>query len=378
MKKGISLILVLQMLAPLSSYSASTPVASAPVVATAPSAAAFGNVLKTYRSQLDQNHNGVSQEAILRDFAQGLIDKNVGVEDVDAYVKSKLTTSEYANFKKFLDTSLKGIDPNKLTAEEYSGVISEALKQTQAKGLTWSGCTTLSIGILVAVASVVVGIVAIAKHKLDAITSQGLYNDYVSRQNSINSTYSDTTAKLNDPKGYFGSKINGTNVAISNRQSDIYSYQGSIANDRAEISKYQYYLDFYDLTDSERASYRSYISSDESDINYYYNKISSAQSDISSYYTNISYYQAEINRYQDPNTIKTERAALEAWLPKSLADAKSAYEVNLKNMPANNDSIAAKNVQIASTKKTLGIIAGVGGAASLAAILSSTNQGCYQ
>src|SRR5690606_14496544 len=97
----------------------------------------------------------------------------ITIDDVDAYVKKQLTEKEYAAYKADLEISMKGLDASKLTATEFSQVVSSALTQTQSRGLTYSSCAVRTTGIVLAVASVVVGVIALLKKKVDKVTEQG-------------------------------------------------------------------------------------------------------------------------------------------------------------------------------------------------------------
>lgn len=331
----------------------------------------FEKILSESQSEMDLGKT--MQGESVQKFADALIASNVSVHEIDGYVKSKLTAKEYAAYEKQSKVMMKGLDPEKMTPNEFSQVVTRALEVTQPKALTWSSCSTLTVGVLIAVAAVVVGIVAIAKRKIDKITEDGLYNDWQNKNSSINSTYNDTKSKLDDPQGYFNRKINSAKSSISSDESSIDNLEGRINSAQNSISSLRYELAHTDDED-EQSRLRSRINSYQSDIERYQREISDYQDDISDSYNDIDRYYSEKQRYLDPQVVINERAALEAWLPQALVSAEQNYQISLKDMPVNNEKIDRDNVKIAKTKKTLGIIAGVGGGASLAIILSSAGK----
>jgi chaperonin cofactor prefoldin len=361
MKNILSLCLILNLTIPPSMVSASTTTEQ-------PS---FEAILKTSQFELDTG-KAMPEESIHK-FANQLLVSNIGVSEIDSYVKSKLTPKEYLAYEKQSRIMMKGLDPEKMTPNEFSQVVSRALEVTQPKALTWSSCSTLTVGILVAVAAVIVGIVAIAKRKIDKITEEGLYNDWQNKNSAINAHYADTNSKLNDPQGYFNRKIREAQNSISSERSDNNDLENKI--DTAESRIRSLRSDLYSAyTEEEKSSIRSRINSYENDIDRYEREIRDNNSDIDRLQNNISTYQNEKIRYMNPQVVIDERAALEAWLPQALLTAEQNYQISLKDMPADNIVIDAKNVKIMKTKKTLGIIAGVGGGASLALILSSVGS----
>jgi len=342
-----------------------------PRTASAAETKTFDQILLESQTSLDMGTALPSD--MVQKFANELIAADISVDQIDQYVRSKLTAKEYGVYQKQQKIMMKGLDPEKMTPNEFSQVVARALEVTQPKALTWSSCTTLTIGILVAVAAVIVGVIAIAKQKIDLITQNGLYSDWQNKKNANQAQYNDTANKLNNPQGYFNAKINSANSDISYDQSKINDLSNQIQSAQTDLRNAQYNYS-HATTQQDLDYYSGRISSIQSSINGYSSDITRYNGYINDDQNNIQHYLGEKIRYLDPNVVAAEKAANEAWLPSAQLAADQNYQVNLTDMPANNAQITTENEQIAHSKETLGIIAGVGGATSLALILSSASS----
>src|SRR4051812_22980005 len=75
----------------------------------APGVQVLQNEVKSLRTQIDLG--AVSPADAIDSFAKALADKNVSVEDVDTYVKSRLSPREFQAFRAQMDAALAGINP---------------------------------------------------------------------------------------------------------------------------------------------------------------------------------------------------------------------------------------------------------------------------
>ncbi|MBL7717107.1 MAG: hypothetical protein JNL01_16710 [Bdellovibrionales bacterium] len=325
----------------------------------------FEQVLTDYRYKLEQSQS--DREALMKSLSTDLLDQGYTTADLEAFVGKKLSKKEYAEFQKFLKISLAGIEPSQMTAEEFSGVVEQALVATQPKGLTWSSCATRTSGIVLGVAAVVLGIIAIAKKKLDLITIEQLNKEHNQKAGQINFTYNDTNQKLDNPTGYFNSKISDAESRINSNMNSVSYYQNEINKNSSAIS----WGCSSSLDEDEADRCYDNLESLRRENQHYQEKISSLQNDTINQLQNIRRYEAEKIRYQDPAVIAAERAELEIWYPGAVQAENERYQLSLAEMPAKNEEISEKNDEIRKTKTTLGILAGFGGAASLALILSS-------
>ncbi|MBL7717106.1 MAG: hypothetical protein JNL01_16705 [Bdellovibrionales bacterium] len=349
--------------------------------------ASFVSILKNHRAELEKS--GADHGDVMNRFAKELIDQNVGVDEVSGFVKTQLSSKEFKAYQKYMDTALMGLDPNQLSTEEFSQIVEQALKVTQAKGLTWSSCTTMTGGIVLGAASLIVGIIALAKAKIDfqakkLITPQDLQKTRDGEISSIKSTYSTKTTILRDPQAYYDGKIQSSYVQMGLNNQSIQDYQLRRADAETRRSNLEYAYS-QAVTENDRYYYSNEIDKVESQIRSYNDSISSLQYSNQTLLSNISKYQSRKIYYSDPAVIAAEKAELEVWYPQALATAEDKFQVSLANLDKTNDlirednearrlEIEEKNVDIAKTKKTLGIIAGIGGAASLAALLTSVSS----
>lgn len=362
-RRLVAFVLVLQM----AIFTPGISLASAPV---AVQRAPFEDVLKTYRFQLEQPQ--ADREALLKSFSGDLLDQGYTPDDLNAFVQKQLSKKEHANFQKFMQISLAGIDPATLTAEEFSGVVEQALIATQPKGLTWSSCSTRTAGIIIGIAAVVLGVIAIVKKKLDLITKEKLDEIHAKKSGEIHFKYNDTNQKLDDPNGYFNGKIDGSLNRID-------SNDAKIREAESKISSNEYALAWgcsSTLDEDEADRCYDQMESMRNENANLRERISNLQRDSINEFKNIRFYETEKIRYQDPAVITAERAEIELWYPGAVQTENERYQLDLAEMPGKNEELSEKNEEIRRTKRTLGILAGVGGAASLAMILSSRHASC--
>lgn len=389
-RRSVALVLMFQVIG----GSLSPLVQSAHATQVVQSKASFATILRDHRAELEKK--GTDSTDVMNRFVQNLLDHNVGVADVDQFVQGQLSAKEYKSFQKYMSTSMAGLDPNTLSSEEFGQIVEQALKATQSKGLTWSSCSTMTGGIVLGVAALVVGIVALAKSKIDfeakkLITPQDLTATRDGEIKAATNSYKNKSLILRDPQTYYNGKIQTAYVEIGLNSQSIQEYQlrRSDAENRLSNLEYQY---SQALTDDDRYYYSNEIDKVERQITKYNESISNLQSNNRYLLSDINSYTQKLIYYSDPATVAAERAELELWYPQALATAENKFQVSLANLDKTNElirednearriEIEEKNVDIAKTKKTLGIIAGVGGAASLAVILSSLSscqkQGSY-
>lgn len=336
---------------------------------------AFAEILKTTQRQLDTQRG--SEKEILQNFAETLIDENISLDEVTAYAQSKLTPKEYAAYQKELKTSLKGLDSKNLTPDEFTSVLQNTLRRTQTKGLTWSSCTTLPIGVIMVVVSFVIAAIAFGKEKLDEITSSSIVKNYESKKRDIENTFSDTNTKLDDPQTYFDGKIKAARDSIKSSTSEISSANYRLKQLSDDLSDLQSRLRYE--SDPDRIdSLTRQINSISSEIDDAVSRISSEERNIKNQLNDIETFTNEKQRYADhPEDIAKERAILEIWYPKALDAAKKQYDIDLNNLPTVNEGIRAENAATAKSKKTLLIIAAIGSATGLAAIIGAASEYKY-
>lgn len=149
---------------------------------------------------------------------QSLVAKNIGIADIDAYVRAVASEKEYRSFKKTLTISLKGVNPETLTQEQMSEILASTLQSSEVEGLAWSGCAGLAVGAILVVAAVVTGIVALTKTKGE----MRIRKDFANRRTNRTSAYT--------------TRVNEINTKVQTIQGDINRYQGYITSNSQQIS----------------------------------------------------------------------------------------------------------------------------------------------
>src|ERR1700751_4894824 len=72
-------------------------------------------------------------------FSQAIVDQNISMDDVNAFVKTQMTDTQFRGFQSKMNSALRGIDPSTLTADETGQIVGQALADIHTEGLYWNG-----------------------------------------------------------------------------------------------------------------------------------------------------------------------------------------------------------------------------------------------
>lgn len=172
--------------------------------------------LKDYKIRV-QSGAMTAQESI-EAMSASMLEKNIKLSDIDAYVQANTSAKEYKTFKKSLTAALKGVNPEQMNPQQLSEVLASTMQNSNVEGLAWSGCAGLSIGIILVVSAVVVGIVALTKTKGEA---------------RIRRTYSEKRSSRTDT---YNRKVFEINNKAQTIQLDINKYQGYITSNNQKMA----------------------------------------------------------------------------------------------------------------------------------------------
>ena len=119
--------------------------------------------LKTLQASIDSGK--VGSATAVDTFSQAIADHEISVDDVNAFVKTQMTSEQYKAFQDKINSSMRGIDPTTLTAQETGDIVGQALAGIHTEGLYWSGCATVWTGAAIIAAAVVTTVFAVVKSK---------------------------------------------------------------------------------------------------------------------------------------------------------------------------------------------------------------------
>ena len=145
--------------------------------------------------------------------AKNLVDKGVGFADIDAYVKERTTRTEYKAFKTSFESAMSGINAQNMTSAELTQAMAQSLSSQNVEGLSWSGCGGMATGIVLLVAAVVVGVVAIVKSQGSARITASYESQKTTRTSQYNSDYANMQ---NEPQIIQSQMQTNTNTISSN------------------------------------------------------------------------------------------------------------------------------------------------------------------
>jgi hypothetical protein len=179
--------------------------------------------LRDYKIRVE---SGVMQpQESIEVMTQALVAKNIGLADIDAYVRTISTEKEYRNFRKTLNSSLRGINPETLTQEQMSEILASTLQSSEVEGLAWSGCAGIGIGAILVVSAVVVGIVALTKTKGET----RIRRDFANRKQSRTARYTDRVNEINNKPQFLQGEINRNQGYINQNNQRISVLTGQVS-----------------------------------------------------------------------------------------------------------------------------------------------------
>jgi hypothetical protein len=190
----------------------------------------------TFQSQIDSG--AMSLQAGAQGFADQLYQAGITTSDILAYVRLHASPKEFESFEAALQTSMSGLKDTSLEAlseKERAHVLSMAISATRTQGVSWSGCAGATIGVILIVAAVVVGIVALTK----SVGEKRIRKKFADRKASRTERYQNELFNMKNEKQNIQNQIADAQTKITYNNSQINYYTGVLAG--------------ADLTDAGRA-----------------------------------------------------------------------------------------------------------------------------
>ena len=221
-------------------------------------AALLGDV-KTLESGIDSGK--LKPTDAIDAFSQSIMNQNISINDVNAFVKTQMTDEQFQAFEQKMDSAMRGIDPATLNAQETGEIVGQALAEIHTEGLYWSGCVKVWTGAALIAAAVVTGIIAILKSK----SQSSIRNDYQNKINDSNNSYNNDISNANNWKTAYPNIIQSDQNNINNDENAISSLSYDEANATTQAQADAYAADIRD----DQAD----IANQQADINFYNSKL---------------------------------------------------------------------------------------------------------
>lgn len=355
--------------------------------------------VKTLQTSIDSGK--MTPAAAVDVFSTNIVQQNISVDQVSAFVKTQMTEAQYAAYQNQIHTAMNGIDPSTLQPSELGQIVGQALSNVQTTGLYWDGCASIWTGAAVIAAAVVAGIIAIVKSK-SASSIQSSYNAKIAAQQAANaqqiqqtqnqyaaniastkSSYQQQISDTNNWKTAFPANINTQNGNINNAQNAISNDTNSIAYTQNQMNQTQSdltyhenrYAEYGDAYDNEEINNdeatittdQNAIAADNSDIASQNAEITSAQNAVIFYQGKIALYtanpaQAAIDAQTLASQESTQVAQLQAALPQAIAALQASGNQSIAALQTSENSQLSAVPGNQTLAKSLEIGGGIGAA----------------
>ncbi len=276
---------------------------------------------------------GLPVNQAVQNFTDSIINNGVTVSDLSDFVNSldSLTSKDKEEFNEIKRLAQLGAE-SEMDSEEFGMFAGRLLDTVDPQGLSWSGCAGLTTGIILLVASVVVGIVALTKTAGEERIKKRYQTKKADRQQQYNSD-----------KAYVANRPEAIDQEINRNNRDIEQYENKIDEAQSDIN---YNLGIIagsqDPEVIKAAGDR--IKQLNDDIDYYQAKIDNVQSKIAG-------LLLEKEDYQDPQFVANRLNAIEIDYNSDMSAINAEEQKKIDLIPANK-----------RLAKTLGIGAGIGAA----------------
>ena len=312
------------------------------------SSIAFGSDLKVSK-ELTQSKNdiikssivnfntqkdlGVSVNEAVDNFTSNIINNQVTVADLSNFIDSLDSVSEEdkEDFREIKRLAQIGAD-SEMDSVEFGNFTGRLLETVDPQGLSWSGCAGLTSGVILLVASVVVGIVALTK----TAGESRIKKKYQDRR-------SQRTAQYNSDIAAVHGRLEDIDQEINNLNGDIEQYENLIDEAQSDIN--------YNLGIIAGSEDPEVIKAAGDRIKELNDNIDSYQANIDNAQASIAGLMLEKDDYLDPQYVANRLNALEIDYNADLSAINAEEQSKIDLIPANK-----------KLAKRLGIGAGIGAA----------------
>jgi hypothetical protein len=303
---------------------------SATAFAAARPAGALEGEVRTLRASIDGGTGEI--EKAVDAFAAKIIDKNITLDQVHEYMKSRTTAREYREYRALIDRSLKGVDPATLKSEEVAQLLTQAMGQVRSDGLSWSGCTGLTLGAIGLAIAVIVFIVGVTKQTSDAEVKKEFEERRRNSTNSYNNSISDThNWQTSIPRRISDNESNITSAY--NRQYQL-PYEINSQENRLRDLEYRY----YNTPDAERSTWDwQRIQDARTELDRLHEELRNIPGRIAGYQQNINRLREQYARYSaNPGLVALDAADLERRRDQAIVDLNAQEVTELGEVPGIN------------------------------------------
>lgn len=293
--------------------------------------------IKSYSKVMDATGDGhAAINALVNGLSEG---DRITAADLQRYmaVKAGENSQAYKTFESAIEISVKELKESKqeLSAKELGGAVAQVMESVGSKGLQWSGCAGLTAGVIIALAAVTVGIIALVKNR---------------SEQSVEKKYNQ---KIRDRDSRYVTDVNNANARpatidreILKAQTDIVQVNNDIDDMQADIAYYNGVVSASLKNDDLEGAKAANAQIDALNI-----QIADARANIDHIEGLIARLQLEKTQYLDP-----------AFLAQKLKNLELDYKSDIVNLEAEKTDKIELVPLHKKQAKTLGIAAGVGAA----------------
>jgi DNA repair exonuclease SbcCD ATPase subunit len=280
-----------------------------------------------------QKDLGVSVNEAIDGFTNNIINNEVTVADLSNFIDSlkSISDNDKEDFREIKRLAQIGAE-SEMDSEEFGVFTGRLLETVDPQGLSWSGCAGLASGVVLLVASVVVGIVALTKTAGESRIKKK-YQDKRSQR----------TAKYNSDIAAVHGRLEAIDQEINNLNGDIEQYENQIDEAQSDIN--------YNLGIIAGSNDPEVIKAAGDRIKTLNDNIDSYQAYIDNAQSSIAGLNLEKDDFQNPQFVANRLNALEIDYTADLSAINSEEQSKIDLIPANK-----------RLAKTLGIGAGIGAA----------------
>ncbi len=293
--------------------------------------------IRSYNQVFDST--GESHQALEVMIEQLSANGDISANDLKNYMgfRMGLHSPVYQNFEELIEVAERefGQAGTELSAEELGMLTAQMMNDLGAQGQQWSGCAGLTVGIVLAIAAVVVGVIALVKTEGEHKKERRYQRRIRDRERSYDR---DVSYVINRPdqiefeKGQINRNITSYNNSIDEMQIELAYWNGvlngAIGQPGEEI----------DAAKAQEANAKI------KEIN---DQIARTRGQIDDLIEQIRLLDIEKNRYLDPVFVNNRLTELQIDFERDVRHLEARMEQAIANVPMDKENA-----------KTLGIIAG--------------------
>ncbi len=164
----------------------------------------------------------VTPKEAVENLVNTFVAQEITVKDIDSALKQEvlnqnISYDDYLGFRNAVDYAYLSAGNSELTSEEFGMILGGGINSLEDQGMAWSGCAGLTVGIIVVVAAVTMGIIALVKSKGESKIRASYQKKRARRQD----TYYNDVAWVNNRVNVLDNEISILNNKINQATLDI-------------------------------------------------------------------------------------------------------------------------------------------------------------